>query len=69
MNTLLENAIQEAMAELDKKSEVAEGAGRPAAAGPAPVSRRAKRHDRVQKDKHHKKKPKAGEGTRLRSTR
>lgn len=74
MNTLLENAIQEAMAELDKKSEGSGGAGGGGFEAAADAPKRTKKHDKIRKDKHHKRKlapsaSKSGEGTRLRSTR
>lgn len=84
MNTLLENAIQEAMAELDKKSEgsdknVVEGTSREAvgAGSVTETPKRTRKHDKIRKDRHHKKKlaPSASKpdegttGTRLRSTR
>lgn len=69
------------MAELDKKSERsdgngAEGGGRVDAddGAVAEAPKRAKKRDKIRKDKHHKKKlapgaSKSGEGARLRSTR
>ncbi|KAI8424375.1 hypothetical protein MSG28_002901 [Choristoneura fumiferana] len=76
LNTLLENAIQEAMAELDKKSEATgsgtEQQGEPAEVAPpadsavdAETPRRNKKPDRAKsKDKHKKQPPKLAAGTR-----
>lgn len=84
LNTLLENAIQEAMAELDKKSERVEPAPEGTSANVidgAPITetpKRTKKVDKVKgKDKMPKKNPvkiapnphKTGDGARLRSSR
>lgn len=77
MNTLLENAIQEAMAELDKKSE-GSGSGDQDAASQeinevdpiVDTPKRSKKLDKLRsKDKHHKRNPAKVDGNRLRSSR
>lgn len=85
MNTLLENAIQEAMVELDKKAEGATGAGtdepdvndleeRP---NVVETPKTIRKNDKLRiKDKHKRNaakiaanQTKSGDGTRLRSSR
>ncbi|XP_063360667.1 uncharacterized protein LOC134649767 [Cydia amplana] len=65
LNTLLENAIQEAMAELDKKSESAPASGPPSPAGPRRRPERPRSRDKHRKGKAAGAKP----DTRLRSSR
>ncbi|XP_063377298.1 uncharacterized protein LOC134664535 isoform X2 [Cydia fagiglandana] len=81
LNTLLENAIQEAMAELDKKSESAAASGRSSPAAPdaaaaatgdggGDAARRRRRERPRSRDKHRKGKAAAAKpDTRLRSSR
>lgn len=84
LNTLLENAIQEAMAELDKKSELRDNALEGTSAelsDVAPITETPKRTKKLEKvkckDKISKKNPvkiapnpvKTGDGARLRSSR
>ncbi|KAJ2951911.1 hypothetical protein O0L34_g4164 [Tuta absoluta] len=79
LNTLLENAIQEAMSELDKESEKTTDDPQQSTSyefEDDPITetpKRAKKHDKMRKDKHHKKKSvsanKVTDASRLRSLR